>query len=143
MTLLGVSLCPVPPFGQRERLAPRLERALEEIRSSDGQDASVEAKNKSLIKFGRNDDPGTVEETVWNTGGLEAYPTGNDIDVVVVSTDAGDTQTVVVEGHTLTNGVLVFTVQRVTLTGTTPAALGTPSYRATCLYSVPHYPSEF
>ncbi len=92
----------------------------------------VDYKGKSLIKFGRNTDlaQNTVE-TIWPTGGNETYLTDNLI-THVSSSDAGDTQDVVIEGHTIDgNGDFTFVVQTVTLDGQNAVALGTPLARAT------------
>lgn len=112
----------------------RIAHAIREIENTYGDNVSVYQKSKSLIKFGRNDDVGTTEETVWLRGGLETYATGNDIDSVS-SSNSGDTQSIIVEGHTISGDELTFVVQSVTLTGQTPATLTTPLYRATRLYN--------
>lgn len=87
-------------------------------------------KPKGLRKFGRNGDLDTgVEEMIWLLGGIETLPTGNTINTVV-SDDAGDDQTVTIEGHTLSDGELTFVSQSVTLNGTTNVTLATPLARA-------------
>jgi len=56
-------------------------------------------------------------------------PAGNTADAIV-STDAGDTETIEIEGHTLADGAFTRVTQQVTLTGQTPAALSIPLARA-------------
>lgn len=99
-----------------------LTHAVNEIESTYGDRVSIELKEKSLIKFGRNEDVGTTEETVWLVGGDETYPTTNAIDTIV-STDAGDDQQVIIEGHTISGNDLTFVTQTATLNGTTNVSL--------------------
>ena len=112
-----------------------IERAIANIDADFGDVVSVVNKNKSLIKYGVNlDIDAGVSETVWTVGGNETYPTGNDIDIIV-STSAADTQSVVIEGHTLSGSDLTFVTQTLTLNGTTPVSLTTPLYRANRMYN--------
>lgn len=67
--------------------------------------------------------------------GEETYQTDNTIDSIV-SSNAGDTQSVIVEGHTIDgNGDFTFVVQPATLNGQTPVTLSTPLARATRIYN--------
>jgi len=91
-------------------------------------------KDKTLLKFGRNEDVGTSYEDVWQYGGTETLPTTNAIDTVS-SSSGSDTTTLVVEGFVLTGGNKIFTVQTVTLTGQTKALLTTPLARCTRAYA--------
>ena len=112
-----------------------VDRAIANIKADYGVDVSVIKKNKTLIKYGVNEDLDTgVRETVWTVGGDETYPTANSIDIVV-STDAGDTQDIVIEGHTLSGSDLTFVTQTATLNGITPVNLTTPLYRANRMYN--------
>lgn len=112
-----------------------IQRAIKNIESDYGDIVSVQGKNKSLIKYGVNEDIDSgTEETVWSFGGDEIYPSGNDIDIIV-STNSGDNQEVVVEGHTLSGSDLTFVTQTVTLNGTTNVNLPTPLYRANRMYN--------
>lgn len=130
ITLIALIL---PYFLFSQSLDYRIDQALKQIRQDDG--VVVVLKNKGLSKFGYNPDVSTSRETVWVTGGDETYATGNDIDRVS-SSNNGDNQIVVIEGHTIDgNGDLTFIVQSVTLTGQTPATLSTPLYRSTRLYN--------
>lgn len=96
---------------------------------------SVKIKPKSLLKFGRNDSIDiATPETVQFAGGTETYATGNTIDTIS-SSSTSDTQSVVIEGHTLSGSSLTFVSQTVTLTGQTKALLTTPLYRCTKLYN--------
>lgn len=109
-------------------------RAVSQIRADYGHEVSIIEKNKTLLKFGRIDSLGTSFETIWVQGGNETYATGNDIDSIS-SSNSGDTQTVTIEGHTISGSDLTFVVQSVTLTGQTTATLSTPLYRATRMYN--------
>jgi len=112
-----------------------IERAVRNIFADYGDSVSVEVKNKSLIKYGANFDiDAGVRETVWTVGGNETYPIGNNIDVVV-STNAADTQQVVIEGHTLSGSDLTSVTQTATLNGTSNVTLATPLYRANRMYN--------
>jgi hypothetical protein len=100
-----------------------------------GDTVSIWEKGKPLVKFGKNDDLDTgTRETIWETGGDETLKTANDIDIVV-STNAGDTQNVVIEGHTISGSDLTFVTQTATLNGTTNVSLTTPLARVTRLYN--------
>jgi len=113
----------------------RIPYAINKIFNDDSVTVSVREKAKSLIKFGQNPDlDATIRETIWALGGDETYPTGNDIDIIV-STNVGDTQDVVIEGHTLSGSDLTFVSQTATLNGTTNVTLTTPLYRANRMYN--------
>ena len=107
----------------------RLAHAIRQIKDVYGDDVSIWEKAKSLSKFGRNPDIDiAVKETVWNTGGIESRLKVNDIDEVV-STDALDSQSITIEGHTISGNDLTFVTQDVSLNGTTPVPLTTPLAR--------------
>lgn len=114
----------------------RLSNAEREIARSYGHDVSFTKKAKSLRKFGRNSDVDTgSSELVWENGGLEVYPTTNSIDTVS-SSDAGDTEAIMLEGHTIdANGDFTFVVQSATLNGQTKVVLTTPMARANRMYN--------
>lgn len=113
----------------------RVAHAEEVIFGTYGDRVSTWRKAKNLIKFGGNDDLDIgIKETIWNTGGNEVLKTTNSIDTIV-STNAGDTQNVKIEGHTISGGLLTFSVQTVTLNGTTPVTLTTPLARCTRAYN--------
>ena len=108
----------------------RIAHAINEINNVYSDNVSIWQKAKSLIKFGTNGDlDSSVSETIWETGGNEALKTANDIDVVV-STSASDTQSVTIEGHTISGNDLTFVSQTVNLNGTTNVSLTTPLARA-------------
>jgi len=113
----------------------KLAHAQNAIFESFGDTVSIWEKGKVLVKFGRNEDLDTgVRETIWETGGIETLKTANDIDIVV-STDAGDTQEIVIEGHTISGSDLTFVIQTLTLNGTTNVSLTTPLARVSRLYN--------
>lgn len=120
---------------------PKIQDALNRIKENYGDTASVEIKKKDLLKFGRNPNVGTASTgyTIWYTGqdqANETYvaPNTNSIDSVS-SNNAGDTETVVIEGHTETGGEKTFVTQTATLNGPTRVALSTPLNRATRIYN--------
>jgi hypothetical protein len=117
---------------------PWIEHAKQIIFAEDGVNVSMEAKNKDLLKFGRNENVGTTKATiaVQPSGILhENYLTSNLINRIV-STNAGDTQQVTIEGHTISGGDFTFVVQTVTLTGQSAVALSTPLARVTRAYNI-------
>lgn len=127
----GTALEPFQPVVPDYRIA----NGIRQISSDYGDTVSVYEKAKSLVKFGSNPLLAAgVEESVWSTGGTETYQTTNAINRVV-STDAGDTQEVVIEGHTISGSDFTFVTQTITLTGTTAVTLATPLARANRMYN--------
>jgi len=113
----------------------KLAHAIKSISDTYSDTVDIWEKGKVLVKFGINPDLDSgVAETIWNTGGNETLKTANDIDIVV-STDAGDTQDIVIEGHTISGTDLTFVTQTATLNGTTNVTLTTPLARVTRLYN--------
>jgi len=113
----------------------RIANAIRNIAVNDSVTVSVYEKAKNLVKFGQNPSLASdVEETVWSTGGIEVLETTNAIDRLV-STDAGDTQTVVIEGHTISGSDFTFVTQTATLNGTTPVVLTTLLARTSRIYN--------
>lgn len=115
---------------------PLIRQAINEIAGlSAGHTVSVESKAKSLLKFGRNSAlNNTTFETIWEQGGHETYVSTNAIDRVS-SSNAGNTQSVVIEGHTISGSDLTFVVQTATLNGQNKVTLTTPLARATRMYN--------
>lgn len=101
------------------------------IQDTYGDAVSFDRKRKALRKFGENYDIDTgVREQVWYTGGDEILPTTNAIDRIS-SSDAGDTQTIHVEGHYYSDTDLVFHVQEAVLDGQNSVTLAQPLARCT------------
>lgn len=110
---------------------PFLDQAIREIYADDGVRVRPEFKNKTLNKYGKNVDLSTIKEEVWARGGVETLPTTNAIDTIS-SSNSGDSQDVIVEGHTVDgSGNLTFVVQTATLNGQNKVTLGTPLARST------------
>ena len=113
----------------------RLVQGEREVYSTYGQRVSIDAKAKSLLKFGKSGNLSTNAglQTVWSVDGNETYISDNLIDSVV-SSSASDTQEVTIEGHTIegagVDAKFTFVVQTATLSGQTPVALTTPLARA-------------
>jgi hypothetical protein len=117
---------------------PWLQHAIDIIEADYGVVVSMQAKNKDLLKFGENDDVQTTLTTIQDfASGIynETYLTDNLVDGLV-STDNGDTEDIVVEGHTVDgNGDFTFVSQTITLTGQTKVALTTNLARVTRMYN--------
>lgn len=113
-----------------------IRHAIEEIDRTWGD--RVRPKAKSLHKFGKNEDLGTSSETIWEQGGNETYVTTNAIDKIS-SSNAGDTEVIKIEGHTVsgtgTDAEFTFVVQTVTLVGQTETPLTTPLARVSRAYN--------
>lgn len=107
---------------------PLITQAQNQIYQTFGDVVSVTNKAKTLYKFGRNPAVGTSLVTIDRTGADETYATDNTI-AYFSSSNAGDTQEITVEGHTISGGVLTFKSQTVTLAGQTKTALETPLAR--------------
>ena len=108
------------------------------IKNTYGDTVSAASKAKELNKFGRtaNADSGVRTTVAPFQAAIvnETFVSTNLVDSVV-STDAGDTQTIKIEGHTIdASGNLTFKVQSATLTGQTEVTLGTPLARVTRAY---------
>lgn len=124
---------PVTPIGTNgQEPTDGLSHALASILETYGDKVSINQKRKGLLKIGNFPGLGTSYETVQTQGGLETYCTDNVI-THISSSDATDTQSVIVEGHTISNGLLSFSTQTLTLAGQTKTALATPLARATRL----------
>ena len=114
----------------------QVSRAIAEIYATYGDRVSVDQKNKSLRKFGENDNvstSGSVIMTLPSGINEETMITTNGI-VSVVSSSASDTQDIdFYEGHTISGGDLTFAIENTnnTLTGRTPVTLSTALARAT------------
>jgi len=118
-------------------IEPRLLRALDEMTAFyGGQSWSVYKKSKSLNKFGRRSGVGSSKATVGSLGGElhETLLATNGI-TSVISSDAGDNQTITIEYHTISGGELTFGVQSVTLNGQTAVTLPTACARVSRLYN--------
>lgn len=108
-------------------------QAEREVLSTYSDTVSVADKGKSVLKFGRNGDLDTgTRETIWNQGDNETYVTTNAIDTIS-SSNAGDSQEVSIEYHTVagtgTSSVFTFGTQTATLNGQTKVVLDTPGAR--------------
>lgn len=122
---------------QEESEVGRISQAEAVVLSTYSDTVSVSQKNKNLNKFGTNTTVGTSFETVAQFQGTTANETFVSTNIIdsIVSSDAGDTQTIKVEGHTIdASGNLTFVVQDATLNGQTEATLTTPLARCTRMY---------
>jgi hypothetical protein len=123
-------------------LTPTLALAVGQIYSTYGDAVSIIDKAKPLTKFGHSSEiDNSGYKTVWEGTTINDEPplfgdpaVGNTI-TEVVSATGGDTQTLTVEGHTKAGDDLTFVVQSVTLTGQTPAVLGTALHTCTRAYN--------
>lgn len=116
----------------------RLVQAEREIYQYLGDEVSIDAKAKTLTKFGKSAALGTTRETVWTVGGNEVYVQDNLIDSIS-STSALDTEEILLECHTVTgtgeNQQFTFMVQTVSLNGQNRVALPTPVARVSRVYN--------
>ena len=119
--------------------------AEQEFNNTYSQVASVAAKRKLLIKFGRTTDAdANTKKTIATFGGGDGQQanenmlTTNLINRIVSSStsDTGASKAVTIEGHTIdASGNLTFVVQTATLTGQTPVTLSTSLARCTRIYN--------
>lgn len=126
-----------------ETSAATLDRTIQEIQEQYGDTVSVEDKNKSLRKWGKNIDLNSSSyETLWIRGGNETLPTTNSINTAS-SSSAGDNQTMVIEGHTVVgtgeNAKYTFVIQSVTLNGRSKVVLDIPLARSNRMYNADSY----
>ena len=106
---------------------PWVQHAIEVISTTYGDTVSIQAKDKDLLKFGRNQLVNTTKSTVMTLpAGIdnETYVSTNII-TQISSSSGSDTVAVTVEGHTIAGGVFTFVTQQATLTGQTAVVLGT------------------
>lgn len=126
-----------------------IRQAINEIFSTYGDAVSVENKQKSLFKFGRNNNVGSLDRcsiVEFQDTGIthEILLTENKI-AALASSDTGDAGTVFrIEGHTLDTGTgFEFKVQSVTCNGQTPVPLDPFLARATRIFVPPlTWPNE-
>lgn len=116
---------------------PWMEHAKQVIFADDGVNVSLEAKNKDLLKFGRNTDVETAIATIMVLpDGIdnETYVATNII-TKIISNNANDGETVQIEGHTISGNDFTFVVQSATLNGQTEVTLSTPLARVTRVFN--------
>ena len=116
----------------------RLVQAEREIYQTFGDVVSIDAKAKSLVKFGKSAELSTNRETVWTVGGMETYVDSNLIDSIS-SSSASDNEEILLECHTITGtGVdqqFTFLTQTVNLNGQTKVTLPTPVARVSRVFN--------
>lgn len=115
-----------------------LDHAIHVIESNYGDTVSIEQKDKDLLKFGHNSLVGTSQATIAHqpAGILHETYVSDNLITSIISDDAGDTQDIVIEGHTSTDGLsFTFVTQTATLTGQTAVTLSTPLARVSRLYN--------
>ena len=94
----------MPTWDRRNYEVPdaRLVQAEREIYQQFGEEVSIDAKAKSLVKFGKSAALTTGSlQTVWTIGGNETYVSTNIIDSIS-SSSALDQEEIYIEGHTVT-----------------------------------------
>lgn len=117
----------------------RLVQAEREIYQFFGDQVSIDAKAKSLIKFGKSAALSTGSlQTVWTVGGNETYVSTNAIDSIS-SGSTSDQEVIYIEGHTVTGTdggqQFTFVTQTVTLNGQNRVVLPTPLARVSLAYN--------
>ena len=110
---------------------PWIQHAIEVISGTYGDTVSIQAKDKDLLKFGRNQLVNTTKTTLMTlpVGTDNETYVGTNIITQISSSSGSDTGNVIVEGHTIAGGVFTFVTQTITLTGQTIKALTTPLAR--------------
>ena len=114
-----------------------LQHAIANIKADYGDTVSAEAKNKDLLKFGRNQLIQTTKTTLMTlpTGIYnEVYLNSNSIDTMSSSLTTANAL-LQVEGHTVSGGVFTFVTQAATLNGRNKVTLTTPLARCTKAYN--------
>ena len=114
-----------------------INHALEVISNTYGDTASVYEKKKDLLKFGESSQVQTTKTTLMGlpTGTYNETYVSDNLITHFASSSGSDTQSIVVEGHTISGGVFTFVTQTVTLAGQTKTALTTPLARCTRIYN--------
>lgn len=117
----------------------RLVQAEREIYQTFGDVVSVDAKAKSLIKFGKSAPLNALtRETVWTVGGMETYVQDNLIDSIS-SSSVNDTEEMLLECHTVSgtgaDQKFTFLVQTVSLNGQNRVVLPTPVARVSRVFN--------
>ena len=111
----------------------RLVQAEREIYAQYGIVASIDAKAKSLFRFGKVTNLTLLRTTVWSLGGNENYLSGNTI-THISSSSTADNQLIRIESHTIdASGDFTFVVQTVPLNGQNKVALPTPVARVSMM----------
>lgn len=114
----------------------RLVQAEREVYNMYGDVVSIDAKAKSLMRFGKTGQMTLNEQTVWTLGNHEHYLTNNLI-THISSSSALDTQLIRLECHTIDgDGNFTFVVQTIQLQGRTKLALPTPVARVSSANNV-------
>lgn len=111
----------------------RLVQAEREVYAQYGVDVSIDAKAKSLLRFGKTGVMTLNSQTVWTLGNHEYYVSTNSISHMSSSSTV-DNQLIRIEGHTVDgSGNFFFVVQFVALNGQNKVALTTPLARVSAL----------
>lgn len=122
---------------ERQYHGSALWQAIDEIYATYGDRVSVVDKKKSLLKFGRSSQVQTTNSTLMTlpTGTFnETYVSDNSITHMASGSTDDTTQTLTIEGHTISGNNLTFVVQTKALAGQTKTALTTPLARITRAY---------
>lgn len=125
----------MPTWSRRNYELPdaRLVQAEREIYAQYGLVVSVDAKAKSLFRFGKVTNLTLLRTTVWSLGGNENYLSSNTI-THISSSSTADNQLIRIESHTVdASGDFTFVVQTVTLNGQNKVALPTPVARVSMM----------
>ena len=131
----------MPTWSRRNFEIPdgRLVQAEREIYQTFGDMVSIDAKAKSLTKFGKSASLTTGSlQTVWTVGGNETYVNANLIDSISSSSTL-DQEEIYIEGHTVTgtgfDQQFSFVSFTVNLNGQTRVALPIPLARVSMIYN--------
>jgi hypothetical protein len=116
---------------------PWIQQAKRIILADYGDSVTLEAKNKNLLKFGRSQQVQTVSTSLMTlpSGTYNETYVASNLITSIISTSGSDTESVTVEGHTVSGGDFTFSTQTLNLTGQTVATLATPLARVTRAYN--------
>lgn len=122
---------------QKQPLDPRIVQAINVIYDQYGDVVSVDLKKKNLLKFGRSAQVQTSLTTLMTlpSGTYNETYVSDNLITHVSSSNNSDTGEMVLEGHTISGGILTFVTQTVTLAGNTKTQLTTPMARCTRMYN--------
>jgi hypothetical protein len=111
--------------------------AEEQVLGDYGDRVSILQKRKTLLKFGRTEEVTTTSRTIAQLGAGQSHETyvSDNLITHISSSNDDDEQKVVIEYHTIANGVFTFGTQLATLDGQTAVPLTVPAARVSRLYN--------
>lgn len=127
----------MPRSGENRTADQVFGNAIQQIKDVYGDIVSINKKKKTLLKFGRSSQVQTTATTLMTlpTGTFnETYVASNLITTVSSSSSSDSSQTLTIEGHTISGSDLTFVTQTAALMGTSQVTLSTALARVTRAY---------